>query len=74
MPSFPGVRSIQSHPVHLVCVLVFGVVSVMCICHYMHITRESREQKTFICLHINKLYESYRHVHIFIAENAGYND
>ena len=38
----------------------------------MHITRGSQQQKTVICLYINKLNESYRHVHIFIAENAGY--
>jgi len=38
----------------------------------MHDTRESQQQKTAICLYINKLHGSYGHVHIIIAENAGY--
>jgi len=37
----------------------------------MHNTRSSQQQKTIICLYINNLDDSYRHVHIIIAENAG---
>jgi len=38
----------------------------------MHNTWKSQQQRPAICIYINKLYGSYRHVHIIIAENAGF--